>query len=357
MLALGAAASFTGAVLYVSQADRLARRLEAQADVSLAQGPAPSAYTDPKPVLDILAIDPVVRAMRAEQQAIALHGGADVKVTVPKELAFLHPMLAEKAVRTLTVLQLEPIPAQQPHGLEFLRRGLKGRPRRAPPGPPSPVVSSAIHRAASVTGVSKAYLHRTAWRESSFDPYARAPTSSATGLFQFVERTWLTMVRDYGPRYGLRREAALVRQDASGRPYIPDPVARAHVLGLRYDPQVSALLAAELARANTRALRSSLGREPRASELYLAHVLGADGAAEILRAERLSPLRPAAAVLPRAAKANRALFFANGRPRSTAAVVRSLSEGMSGLDGQPYPSAALTGQLWREKPIPRAADP
>ena len=57
---------------------------------------------------------------------------------------------------------------------------------------PSPY--QAIRQAASETGTDFDYLWRTAKRESGLDPSARASTSSATGLFQFTNQTWLSMV-------------------------------------------------------------------------------------------------------------------------------------------------------------------
>ena len=66
---------------------------------------------------------------------------------------------------------------------------------------PSPY--QAIRQAASETGTDFDYLWRTAKRESGLNPNARASTSSATGLFQFTNQTWLSMVERYGDKYGL----------------------------------------------------------------------------------------------------------------------------------------------------------
>ena len=68
-------------------------------------------------------------------------------------------------------------------------------------------VVDAIRRGAAATGSDFDYLLKTAQRESALDPQARAPTSSATGLFQFIEQTWLGMVKSEGPRFGLDEEA------------------------------------------------------------------------------------------------------------------------------------------------------
>ena len=51
-------------------------------------------------------------------------------------------------------------------------------------------VYDAIKNAAAKTGVNFTYLMEKAAVESSFNPDAKAKTSSATGLFQFIEQTW-----------------------------------------------------------------------------------------------------------------------------------------------------------------------
>jgi soluble lytic murein transglycosylase-like protein len=54
-----------------------------------------------------------------------------------------------------------------------------------------PQVREAIAQASDKTGVDFAFLLATAKRESSLNPKARAKTSSAKGLFQFLDQTWL----------------------------------------------------------------------------------------------------------------------------------------------------------------------
>ncbi|MGL4729664.1 MAG: transglycosylase SLT domain-containing protein, partial [Bosea sp. (in: a-proteobacteria)] len=56
---------------------------------------------------------------------------------------------------------------------------------------PATPVTMAIRDGAAKTGTDFGYLVRTAQRESALDPNAKARTSSATGLFQFIDQTWL----------------------------------------------------------------------------------------------------------------------------------------------------------------------
>jgi hypothetical protein len=186
-----------------------------------------------------------------------------------------------------------------------------------------------MRQAAGRTGVSFDYLARTAERESRFDPAARAPTSSATGLFQFVDQTWLGLVRSEGPSLGLTREAAAIGS-SGGRLAVTDPALRERILGLREDPSVASHMAGTLARRNADTLRQATGRPATDGELYMAHFLGAGGARELITLAGREPGAPAAARFPEAAAANRSVFFdAAGRARTVGEVHERLSAGFS----------------------------
>jgi hypothetical protein len=185
----------------------------------------------------------------------------------------------------------------------------------APLGPDA--VRAAIRRAASATGVDFSLLVETARRESALNPSARAGTSSATGLFQFIESTWLDMVRRHGPAHGLAAQSAALRQGA-------DAETRRDILALRTDPELSARMAGELARENASTLQARLGRTPSAGELYAAHVMGPNGAVRLIEAAQ-SGAPDAAALFPREAAANRGLFYQNGAARSAQSLLDRLS--------------------------------
>src|SRR5690242_6235999 len=133
---------------------------------------------------------------------------------------------------------------------------------RIAPVAPETNVRAAIQRAADRTGVNFDLLVQTARRESALNANARAGTSSATGLFQFIDSTWLDMVRRHGSSYGLGAYAAQLQ---AGR---VDGATRQHILALRSDPELSACMAGELARENAATLQSKLGRTPTSGELY-----------------------------------------------------------------------------------------
>lgn len=180
----------------------------------------------------------------------------------------------------------------------------------------NPVVS-AIREGAEKTGAGFDYLLKTAQRESSLEPDAKAKTSSATGLFQFIEQTWLSMVKQEGPKQGLSDLAGAISSGSDGRLTVADPAAREKILQLRTDPQVSAVMAGAFTQKNRDQLASALGRQPHAGELYMAHVLGARGASDLIQAAQNDPGRSAARDFPDAAAANRGIFYdKGGRARS-----------------------------------------
>lgn len=186
-----------------------------------------------------------------------------------------------------------------------------------------PEVRSAIARASAETGVDFGYLLGQARLESSLNPNAKAGTSSAAGLYQFTGGTWLTTLDRHGADHGYGWAGAAIE-----RGKVADPAMRSQVMALRYDPDASALMAAELASDNRDVLVGVLGREPDPSELYLAHFLGAAGASKFLTALQSDPGQSAAALFPQAAEANRGIFYGPG------GAARSLGEVMGLLRGK-----------------------
>jgi hypothetical protein len=82
-------------------------------------------------------------------------------------------------------------------------------------------LAETVVRAAQVTGVDPAYMMALADKESSLLPEIKARTSSAEGLFQFIEGTWLEVLRRYGPKHGYAAEAEAI-QIVQGRPVVSD---------------------------------------------------------------------------------------------------------------------------------------
>lgn len=153
-------------------------------------------------------------------------------------------------------------------------------------------VMAALKTAAQKTGVGFDYLVKTAQRESNFDPNAKAGTSSATGLFQFTDATWLNMLDRYGDKHGVATEGQ----------------SRADLLALRKDATLSSVMAGELAGENAKILQKKLGRPATSAELYAAHFMGPTDAAQLVHAARADRPGPASELFPSAALANHNVF-------------------------------------------------
>lgn len=184
-------------------------------------------------------------------------------------------------------------------------------------GAPQHVLNS-IKQASARTGVNFAYLVQQANVESSFRPAVKAKTSSASGLYQFIESTWLNMVKKHGAAHGMADMAAQIGKNGK----VADKAMRKEILALRNDPEKASAMAAELASDNREFLENNWGGKVGATELYMAHFMGAGGAAAFLKAQDKNPLQEAAIIFPEAAKSNRNVFYdtATGRAKSVAEV-------------------------------------
>jgi hypothetical protein len=159
--------------------------------------------------------------------------------------------------------------------------------------------------------------------ESSLLPGAKAPTSSAAGLYQFIDRTWLEILHAHAGKHGFAAVAASIKI-VNDDPVIADDAKRNWIIGLKRDPYLAAVMAAELIKDVQRELRMAGERELSEAELYLAHFFGAGSAVRFLQALDENPDAVAARLFPRAAKANRGLFSARQGKRSRNITVAEL---------------------------------
>src|ERR1700740_3132314 len=86
-------------------------------------------------------------------------------------------------------------------------------------------IAGAIKQAAGATGVNFQYLLATAKMESNFNPTAGASTSSAHGLYQFIDQTWLGTVKEAGAQLGYGKYPDALSKSASGNFSVSDPSA------------------------------------------------------------------------------------------------------------------------------------
>ncbi|MET0375348.1 MAG: hypothetical protein ABW128_13970, partial [Rhizorhabdus sp.] len=182
-------------------------------------------------------------------------------------------------------------------------------------------VRLAIADAARRTGTSFSYLFNQAKSESGLNPNAKAGNSSATGLYQFIDQSWLGVLKQHGSEHGYGWAADAIKSRPGGGWTVSDPQAKAAIYALRRDPTASALMAGESAQDNAAGLQSALGREVNGTDLYFGHFLGLAGAKKFLKAAAANPDAPAASLFPREAAANHGIFYAKGgAPRSFAQV-------------------------------------
>lgn len=186
-------------------------------------------------------------------------------------------------------------------------------------------VAGAIRHAAQATGASFDYLLAAAKVESNLNPGEKAATSSASGLFQFVEQTWLSTLKAAGHALGYGRYADAIAQTSSGAYTVPDGKMRATILNLRNDPAANAAMAGAFTQHNSAELRAKLGRPASGGELYIAHFLGSGGAAKLIAQAATAPNTPGANLFPAAAEANRSIFYdRQGHARSVGGVYDEL---------------------------------
>ena len=197
-------------------------------------------------------------------------------------------------------------------------------------------VAGAIKQAAGASGMSFQYLLATAKMESDFNPTAGASTSSAHGLFQFIDQTWLATFKDAGAQLGYGSYADMITKSSDGTYSVADPTVRKAIMKLRDDPAVASDMAAALTQSNSFQLTGMIGRRPTDGELYMAHFMGVGGAAKLIGNAEDNPQASAARLFPNAAAANRSIFYDRITGRA-----RSVSEVYSVLE-QRYASAATS---------------
>lgn len=145
--------------------------------------------------------------------------------------------------------------------------------------------------------ISDETLNRIIQIESAGNPSIKAQTSSATGLGQQLNATWLNLVNKYHPEWW-------------------DGRTKDGVLNLRKNPTLNIELLARLTEENARIVGSTSG-----GDLYLAHFLGPADAKDFFRAD---PSTKATSLVSQAVvKANRSIMLNKDGTSKTAGEVRA----------------------------------
>lgn len=176
---------------------------------------------------------------------------------------------------------------------------------------PSPEILAAMKKAAQVTNVPLDWFIKIAWVESRFNPKARPWSSKqrrflsfAGGLYQFIDSTWISMLKKYGEKYGVPITAS------------------------RYDPYYSSIIAGAMWKGE---------KQENVIDTYIAHNLGSAGLRKYKRALALYPNTPAPNALSRLGLSSRAwqnnpqFYFVGNKPltmkESYAKYAETLNEG------------------------------
>ncbi|MGY8666464.1 hypothetical protein Q3C01_29500 [Bradyrhizobium sp. UFLA05-109] len=165
--------------------------------------------------------------------------------------------------------------------------------------------------------------------ESRGDPKAKASTSSATGLGQFINGTWLDMIKRYHPE-------------------LMDGRSTAEILAMRTDPDLSKEMTAKYAAENEAKLRRA-GLPVTPGSAYLMHFAGPGGGIKLMNAD---PNTPVESILDDAAiKANPFLrgktaswvmAWADKKMANAAAPKSNVEAQPAPRGGQPTPYLAQT---------------
>src|SRR5438132_1259492 len=203
-------------------------------------------------------------------------------------------------------------------------------------------IAGAIKQAANTTGTSFEYLLATAKMESNFNPKAAASTSSARGLYQFIDQTWLGTVKEAGTQLGYGKYAEAITRSPSGGYSVSDPAARNAIMKLRDDPDAASSMAGVLTQSNSFKLTGKIGRRPTDGELYMAHFMGVGGAGKLIQNAEDNPNASAAQMFPNAAAANQSIFYdRSGQARSVSQVYSVLNTRYAAAANSPVTRTAM----------------
>lgn len=172
---------------------------------------------------------------------------------------------------------------------------------------------------ASVPADLQSYLKTTALMESGGNATAKAGTSSAGGMFQFLDTTWTETVKAMGKNYTL--------QD-------------------KYDPVKATEVMAYFTTKQQKQLELGTGKKASSTDLYMAHFLGAGGAVQFINAMSTNPNDIAARIFPAPAGANRSIFFDGARPRTLQEVYNLMGAKVSKAE------QAVASNNWGGKALP-----
>lgn len=172
----------------------------------------------------------------------------------------------------------------------------------------------AVRMASDKNNIAFGYMMELAETESAFAPSVKAKTSSATGLYQFIESTWHGTLKTYGHKYGLGAFADEIEifKDDYGRDQarIANPLLRSQVIEMRKHPHLSSLLSTDFQLENRAKEQCYIKDKPLTrTDMYIAHFLGAHDAVYFIDALQKNGEKSAVDTFPEAAEYNIGVFY------------------------------------------------
>lgn len=192
-------------------------------------------------------------------------------------------------------------------------------------------IKKIIAEAGRKVGVDPRIMQIMAAIESSFNPNAKAKTSSATGLFQFIKSTWQQQMKRHASKHGISPETSPT------------------------DPVANSLMGGEFLKENARII-SSVKPNPSVTDLYIAHFLGPGGARQFLKAPKNAI---GAQLFPSAASANKSIYYANGQPLTIGQIYQNFENKLKNLAsrfGIEFPTTGTNANT-EKAPTPQAEGP
>jgi hypothetical protein len=253
-------------------------------------------------------------AMASDQYTAAMKSAANAKTKEEKEIAENNVKAAEERVKMAQEAQTKADKKVQ-EAADRMKSAKEGKDtgpkkeekpaegKREAEGRPSegqkPVTTS---------GDMANYLKTIALLESGGDANAKAKTSSAGGMFQFIDSTWKQMTKEMGKDYSL--------QD-------------------KFDPKKAEEVAAYFSSKQKGQLEKGIGRQASSTDMYMSHFLGAGGATKFLNAMGKDPKQSAAALDPAAAKANKSIYYnKEGKERTVEEVYALMDKKVKSAEGR-----------------------
>lgn len=191
----------------------------------------------------------------------------------------------------------------------------------------APEITRALYHAHLKTGVDFKLLVLKAIMESDYGRFNVAPNSSARGVFQYIESTWLVLMHRYGAKAGHAQYAEAISYNHKTKMAELKGTSRhlrGEILALRHDPKVSAIIKAYQVLEETDVIRGyKKGKKVTVTDHYIAHMLGLYVMKDFYQmVERRSIIAPAKLStnphMREAAYTNKAFFFKRGKALTAA---------------------------------------